>query len=438
VIVLPTTTYRAGAFLAAARALDVDVVVATDVPPALSAGAGVRTLVVPLDDPVAAAEAIVTLDRSTPVDAVIAVDDHGALTAAHAATRLGLVANRPDAVAATRDKAEMRRRLAAAEVAQPRFVVLDRPGGPTGDDVLDATEVLGYPVVVKPVGLAGSRGVIRADDDLEAVAAFERIRRLLTTIPEERRTLVVESFVDGAEVAVEGILEEGEFRPLAIFDKPEPLDGPYFEETYYVTPSRHPFGVQDAAVRVVGAAATALGLREGPVHGEVRIPPSGDAVLLEVAARTIGGRCAAAVRLADGVTLEEVVLRHALGMPRAEGARARDDVGSRREGAPPGEVVGASGVMMLPTAHTGTLVGVRGTAEALAVDGVVAVEITVPVGKRVSALPEGGRYLGFLFAEGESPEAVEAALRAGFAALEIAITPEIDPELDALDRAMVR
>jgi biotin carboxylase len=410
VIILPSATYRASEFLAAGRRLGVDVVTASDQPQALARIMGESFLLLRLDDPIAAADTIVTFATRNPVDAVLAVDDQGALAAAHAAERLGLVHNAPDAVAATRHKAEMRRRFSAHGVAQPQYRIVGADAAPVAGDVLDAAHDLGYPIVIKPIGLSGSRGVIRADDDVEAVAAFERVSRLLDTIVDEPRTLLVESFVAGPEFAIEGLLVGGELRLLAIFDKPDPLDGPYFEETIYTTPSRHDPSELAALTDAIASAAVAVGLSEGPLHGEARLAENGAVAVLEVAARTIGGKCAAALRFATGMSLEELVLRHAL-----------DDI--------PDEITPqdrASGVMMLPTASSGTLIGVTGREAALAVPGITGLEIAIPPGRSVVALPEGSRYLGFLFARGEDPAEVERALRNAHAHLTV--------EIDARER----
>jgi hypothetical protein len=216
---------------------------------------------------------------------------------------------------------------------------------------------------------------------------------------------VVESFVPGAEVAVEGLLRDGALDVLAVFDKPDPLDGPYFEETLYVTPSRHPDATVRAVHELVAAACRALGLVEGPVHAEARLPPDGAPVLLEVAARTIGGLCSRTLRFGLGTSLEEIVLRHALGLPIRDLQRERT----------------AAGVMMLPIHRRGVLRGVHGADAARTVTGVVGLEITIPVGKRVEPLPEGDRYLGFLFARGDTAESVERSLRDGAAILDIVI-----------------
>jgi biotin carboxylase len=382
-LLVPTTTYRAPDFVAAARALGVDLVVGADDAPAL--GDGDRTVAIALDDPGAAVETIAEVDRRRGVDAVVAVDDRGVVVAAAAGARLGFPHSPPDAVAATRDKAEMRRRLAAGEVPQPRFGA-------------DAATV-GYPCVVKPTGLAGSQGVIRCDTPAELDAARARIARFWDG------PLLVEEYVPGVEVALEGLLRDGTLEVLAVFDKPDPLEGPYFEETIYVTPSRLPDEAITSVVTATGRAAAAIGLTEGPVHAEVRV--HGDRIwVIEVAARSIGGLCGRTLRFGAGISLEEVILRHALGMSLD---------GLDRERA-------AAGVMMLPITRAGTLRDVRGRDEALAVPGVVGLEITVPPGRAVVPLPDGDRYLGFLFARAETPAAVEDALREGAARLDIVVT----------------
>ncbi|HUF34120.1 MAG TPA: ATP-grasp domain-containing protein [Acidimicrobiales bacterium] len=403
-LLLPTATYRAPDFVAAAEALGVEVVVGSEHRQAMSRSMEDRALVVPLADPPAAVEAIVALHRRSPVAAVVAVDDQGVLVAAMASAALGLRANPPAAVAATRDKAAMRGALARGGVPQPDHRVV----GP-GDDVGAAAAAVGLPCVVKPVSLSGSSGVIRADSPAEASAVAARIRGILAARgADEHGPLLVERFVAGDEVAVEALLRDGRLEVLATFDKPDPLDGPYFEETLYVTPSRLPDAALAAVHAAVSDAARALGLVEGPVHAEVRVDRGTAAVaVLELAARSIGGLCSRALRFGAGISLEEVLLRHALGLP-----------------APLDREAAAAGVMMLPIPRTGVLDGVDGIEEALAVPGVVGVEITVTRGKPVRALPEGDRYLGFAFARGGSPDEVEAALRAAHDALVVRITED--------------
>ena len=392
-LILPSATYRAREFTRAAADLGAELVVASDRRQAMSAVLGDRALVLPLQRPEEAAQRVVDHAARLPLDAVVAVDDQGVKTAALAAQRLGLKTSDPSAVARTRDKLAMREALAAAGVPQPRYVA----------DVERAGE-LGFPVVLKPLGLSASRGVIRADDAGQAASAAERIRAI---VDDAAAPLLVESFVPGDEVAVEGLLRGGELETLAIFDKPDPLDGPYFEETIYVTPSRKPPAALEAIESTAAVAARALGLSEGPVHAELRV--DGDRVtLLELAARSIGGLCSRALRFGAGVSLEEVILRHALDLPL-------DDL--RRSDA-------ASGVMMLPIPRRGVLHEVRGQDAARAVPGVAGLEISIARGRPVEPLPEGDRYLGFVFARGDTPEDVEHALRAAHAELEVEVREE--------------
>lgn len=407
VLVLPSATYRASDFTAAADAMGVELVVATEHRQAMSGLMGHRALVVDLCAPEAAAAAIVELASDRPVDAVVAVDDQGVEAAALASSRLGLRHSPPAAVGLTRHKLRMRRRLAEAGVPQPAFA----PVG-VGEDAGAVAARIGWPVVLKPLSLSASRGVIRADDPASTWDAAGRIRRILGGSGHGAGpVLLVEQFVPGAEVAVEGLVSGGRLRVLAVFDKPDPLDGPYFEETIYVTPSRLDPGVLGAVEGLVSDGAAALGLTEGPVHAEVRVPADpaggGGVVLLEVAARSIGGLCARALRFGAGVSLEQLILAHALGAGGAGDAGPE----SLRPPAP------ASGVMMIPIPAPGRLRGVRGRERAAAVDLVKGVEITIPIGSEVVPLPEGDRYLGFIFAEGPDPAAVERALRTAHAEL---------------------
>ena len=370
---------------------------------ALAGVMGHRALTVNCKNPDEAADSIARLAARKPLDAVVAVDDEGVLVAALAGQRLGLAHNPPDAAARSRDKAAMRRALEDAAVPQPEF----RMAGPDADVAGLAAEV-GLPCVVKPVSLSGSRGVIRADDREAAVVAAKRVRAILADAGEDPEApLLVERYIPGDEVAVEGLLRGGTLEPLAVFDKPDPLEGPYFEETIYVTPSRLPLETLGAIVRMTADAAAALELVEGPIHAELRTD-AGRAWVLELAARSIGGLCSRALRFGVGVTLEEVILRHALGLPI-------DDL--RRESA-------ASGVMMIPIPRAGILEEVRGQDRARAVPGIAGLELTIGPGRHVKPLPEGDRYLGFLFARADGPEGVEQALRTAHGHLEIVISAQ--------------
>ncbi len=395
-LLLPTATYRAEDFLAAAATLGAEVVVASDRRQALHGAMGDRALRVDMRRPERAAAAIVELAARSPLDAVVAVDDGGVAAAALASERLGLAHNPPAAVAATRDKAAMRHAFRAAGIPQPEFVVL-APGDDAG--------AVGLPAVLKPVALSASRGVIRADDAEGARDAHARIRAILAAGGEDADgPVLAESYIPGAEVAVEALMRAGALEVLAVFDKPDPLEGPYFEETLYVTPSRLGPQALGRIEALTAAAARALGLREGPVHAELRL--DGDrAWVLELAARSIGGLCARALRFGAGVSLEEVILRHALGLEI--GPHDRERV--------------AAGVMMLPIARAGTLREVRGLHAARAVPGVQDIRITIPRGRPVVPLPEGDRYLGFAFARAETPAQVEAALREAHARLDVVV-----------------
>ena len=402
-LVLPSATYRAGDFVEAAAKLGAEVVVGSEHRQALSESMGERSVVLSLRQPMRAADQVARLAERTPLDAVVAVDDGGTRAAAFVAQRLGLRGNPPEAVERARDKAAMRAAFAAAGVPQPGYRIAH-----TGEDIAALAAELGPPVVVKPLTLSMSRGVIRADDPQAAAQAAVRVRSILAAADEDpAQKLLVEKFVPGPEVAVEAIVRDGEFELLAIFDKPDPLDGPYFEETIYVTPSRLPEQVQETVAREAARATAALGLRDGPVHAELRVAGDG-VVVLEVAARSIGGLCSRSLRFGLGISLEELILRNALGLS-LEGMHREDR---------------AAGVMMLPIPRPGVLHGVGGQDEARAVPGIGGVEITVARGKSVRPLPEGDRYLGFVFAKADTPEEVEAALREAHARLDVQIEDE--------------
>ena len=398
-LLVPTASYRATDFQAAARALGAEVVIGTERRLAISAFAEDACLVVDLDHPREAADVIAAFHQRHPLDAVVGVDDQGVLAAAHAARRLGLRGNDPSAAGRTRNKAEMRAALSAHQVRQPAYRLL-----PPGADAGAVADEVGWPCVLKPLSAAASRGVIRADDAQGARSAAERIRAMLSSSVQQEAPLLVERYVSGFEVAVEGILEGGELRVLALLDKPDPMEGPYFEETLLITPSRLPEAVQSHIRETTARATAALGLTEGPIHAELRVAEE-QATVLEVAARSIGGLCSRALRFGAGMALEEVILRHALGFAAG---------GTDRERA-------SSGVMMIPVPRAGLLREVRGLDDACAVPGVTEVEITIAPTRPLRPLPEGDRYLGFIFAREESPDRVEASLRSAHERLEIVI-----------------
>ena len=412
-LLVPTRSYRTEDFLVAAERLGVPVLLGSDLCHKVEETFAPRAGLVSLDyrHPAQAAERVAAVARERPVRGIVPTDEGTAVIAALAAQRLGLPHNPPEATRRAANKHAQREVLAAAGLPVPPFSLHLLGDGPE-----KASARVPYPCVLKPLALSASRGVIRADDPASFARAWRRIEAILADARAERRpkdeegarAVLVEGFVPGAEVALEGLLRAGRLEVLALFDKPDPLDGPFFEETLYVTPSRHPAAAQREVGRVVAAAARALGLVEGPLHAELRLSPSGP-VVLEVAARSIGGLCARTLRFGAGVSLEEVVIAHALGLPLADLAREHR----------------AAGVMMLPIPREGILRGVGGLEAAKSVPGVEDVVITIPEGREVQPLPEGDAYLGFAFARGDRPEDVEAALRRAHAALEIDVRPAL-------------
>lgn len=398
-VVVPNDSYRASDFVAAADALGIELALASEERPPLRPDD--RFVQIDCRDPVGSSQAVADLAARTPIDAVVAADDAGVEIAARAASMLGLTANDPVAAAATLNKAAMRARLAASEVPQPTFVVLA-----ANDDPERAVASFGEPVVIKPTGLSAGRGVLRVDEPGAASATVERIRRIVADHGgDPEAPLLVERYVNGPEISVEAILWDGEVEVLAIFDKPLPMSGPAFEETIFVTPTRHDLEVVAETERVVAAAVRALGLEEGPIHAELRIE-DGRPQVIEIAGRTIGGLCGRALRFGLlGAPLENLVLRHALGM-RKESLR-RERV--------------ASGVLMVPIPRPGMLRSVRGVDTVREMPEVTSVEITTPVGTRVAPPPDGDRYLGFVFARAADPTTVEQTLRTAMDTIEVEV-----------------
>lgn len=311
-------------------------------------------------------------------------------------------------MAATRDKLLARQTFAAAGIRQPSFAAA------LVGEVASVAESIGFPVVVKPTGLSAGRGVIRASNADEAERAEGRIRDLLFAECGERsEPLLVEQFISGDELAIEGLLGRDGLEILAVIDKPEPASGPHFAETFLTTPSRLAGEQQDAAKSLVGEACDALGLATGPIHAEVRFDAAGVPFLIELAARSIGGLCSRALTFGLlGESLEVLILRSALGWDQAVAPPARP----------------ATGVLMLPIPSSGVFVGLDGADGALDIPGIDDMEVTVSVGSSVQALPEGARYLGFVFASNKTPDAVEASLRAAAAELTVIIDGEaVDP-----------
>jgi biotin carboxylase len=312
-LLLPTTSYKARDFLAAAEQLNVDVTVGTERRQALDSVAPGRSLVLDFTRPEASLARIVEAARGAPFRAVLGVDDETTVLAAAAGAALGLPHNPVAAARASRDKYESRKSISAAGLRAPAFRRVGLDEIPE-----EAARGVAFPCVLKPLGLSASRGVLRADNREEFADAFRTIAAILQR-PEiklkggDTAHLLVEDYIPGVEVAVEGLLDRGRLHVLALFDKPDPLEGPTFEETIYVTPSRLPEPIRAGIAKEVTAGCAALGLREGPVHAELRLHER-QPWLLEIAARTIGGLCSRVLRFGTGITLEELILRHALGL----------------------------------------------------------------------------------------------------------------------------
>ena len=405
-LLLPTKTYRAEAFLSAASQLGVTVVIGSDQPQTLSELSPRKSFVIDFSKPEKATKTIVTFAQAHPIDAIVGVDDDTTVLVSMAAQALSLAHNSVESARTTRSKYQMRKALAAAGIPSPRFELVS-----INTDPAKVAKHSKFPCVLKPLSLSASRGVIRANDPKEFAKAFRRIVSILDSSDVKTRKdartqqILVEDFIPGVEVALEGILIQGRLKVLAIFDKPDPLDGPFFEETLYVTPSRLPVDVQEDIISCTTRTADALGLREGPVHAELRVNDNG-AWIIEIAARSIGGLCARTLRFGTGISLEELIIRHAIGM----------EVESlQREQQP-------AGVMMIPIPHAGILREVRGKADAERVSGIEEVTISIATGQKVLPLPEGARYLGFIFARGNTPESVEDSLREAYRRLEFVIT----------------
>ncbi len=415
--------YQTRSFDEAARKLGVDLVFVTDRCHQLDDPWGDRAIPVHFETPETAAYAVLQSMRGQDVDGILALGDRPAVAAAYVARGLGILYNHPAAVEACRSKLRMSEVFREAGLRVPWFRSISLTPTPE-PSLLGIT----YPCVAKPLSLSASQGVVRANSREEFIAAATRIRRLLES-PEIRATrepnldqILVEGYIPGREVAVEGLLTDGKLRILAIFDKPDPLEGPYFEETIYVTPSRLADAQQREIERCAVDAIRALGLSQGPVHAEFRINNEGGWPL-EVAPRPIGGLCARALRFAPDarsqtIGLEELLLRHALGLSGSDWPREQP----------------ASGVMMIPVPKSGILEKIEGEDAARNTPGITALEITARLHDYIAAWPEGSSYLGFLFATENSAEEVEAAIRAAHAKLHFKFTPRLPVEHPATGR----
>ncbi|HJZ67461.1 MAG TPA: ATP-grasp domain-containing protein [Blastocatellia bacterium] len=404
-LLLPTSTYRTKAFLEAALKLDVSVVAASEEPSTLADKNPQELLTLDFSDPDRAARQARDFAAEFPIDAVIPVDEDTAVVSAFVAETLKLAHNSVDAAMTAKNKHRMRDVLSRGKVQVPQYWPFS-----LDDDPLEVAARVTYPCVIKPVFLSTSRGVMRADNREELVKAVWRLDLIVSEPSVARRgralarKALVEEFIPGFEVAVEGLITDDKFRMLAIFDKPDPLDGPFFEETIYVTPSRLNSEVQAQIVETTAAATRAMALSKGPVHAELRVNERG-AWVIEVAARAIGGLCSRALQFDQGISLEELIVRHALG----------EDVSHiQRENQ-------AAGVMMIPIPRAGILREVLGVEAAKGIADIEDVIITAHITQKVLPPPEGASYLGFIFSRADTPDRVETALREAHARLEFVI-----------------
>ena len=402
--------YQTRTFAESARRLGIDVVIGSDRCHQLDDPWSDGAIPLRFEEPEGAAQRLVEAVRAKPVQAILALGDRQTVTAAYAARVLGLPYNSPESVENCRSKLRQREVLRRAGLPVPDFFSF-----PLTAPQRAVLSRISFPCVAKPLRLSASQGVIRANNEAEFTAAVERIARLLnspdvqTTREEDLDRLLVESYIPGAEVALEGLLEEGKLRVLALFDKPDPLEGPYFEESIYVTPSRLPEEMQFRIFDCAAQTARALGLSHGPIHAEFRVTDAGPWVL-EIAPRPIGGLCSRALRFGpERMFLEELLVRHAVGLPGTEVAR---------------EAL-AAGVMMVPVPASGVLEGVSGVEQAVATPGIDEVEITARLHDFIAAWPEGSSYLGFIFARAQTPAEAESALRQAHAKLRFTITPRL-------------
>ena len=415
--------YQTRSFEDAAHKLGVQLVYVTDRCHQLEDPWGDQAIPVHFESPEAAAYTVMEAFRAQDVAGILALGDRPAAAAAYAARGLGVRYNHPAAVEACRSKLRMKEVFRDAGLHVPWFRNL--PIDPTPEPVLLG---ISYPCVLKPLSLSASQGVVRPNNREEFLAAAARVRRLLKS-PEILATrepnldqMLVEAYIRGREIAVEGLLDDGVLRALAIFDKPDPLEGPYFEETIYVTPSHLPESAQHAIEKCAREAVRALGLSQGPVHAEFRINEDG-VWPLEVAPRPIGGLCARSLRFSfegesDPIGLEELLLRHAMELPGWNSPRERI----------------ASGVMMIPVLKSGVLEAVSGEDVARSIQGITELTITARLHDAIAAWPEGSSYLGFLFARGDTPEKVEQSLREAHEKLSFTITPRLPVEHPATRR----
>ncbi len=407
-LLLPTTTYRATDFLEAATRNGIDVVAASDKSNVMAEKHPDQLLTLDFRKPAECAKQVLKFHARSPIDAVLPVDDETAVVAAAIGSALRLKHNSVASAKSARDKDLLMTLLDRNGIRVPASIAFGIDTAP--ESIAPQVE---YPCILKPVCLSGSRGVIRANDEIRFLQAWERIQRILSDPkirskgPDLAGKILVQDYIQGPEVAIEAILTAGKLQILAIFDKPDPMEGPFFEETLYVTPSRHPPEVIDTLMECISSATLAIGLQQGPVHAELRFNEAG-AWMIDLAARSIGGLCSRTLRFGTGLSLEDLILRNALG---------RDMSGLQRE-------TTAAGVMMIPIKRGGILRGIRGLDAAQKLPLIQNVTITARLDNPIVPLPEGSSYLGFIFARGPQAADVEDAMRNAFARLAFEVEPD--------------
>ncbi|MFW2441061.1 MAG: ATP-grasp domain-containing protein [Arenicellales bacterium] len=400
-IVSPPESYRIQPYVRAALSLNLEINLASQGEWAISSpvSAGID---VPLQDHRSALSILLKLFEQRQYDAVIGTDDSTLELVAKLAAKTGLQQNLPAAVRLARRKDLSRLCLRQAGLQVPAFSVEEV----SVQQLLDEPH-FGFPCVIKPLALSGSRGVIRADTHDELNRGVQRSLKIISEEIDlyEKNNLLLEQYIPGREFAIEGMLVDGQLDVLAIFDKPEPMEGPYFEETYYISPARISLSERRLLVETVKDACSAFGLVTGPVHAECRLNQQG-AWLIELAARTIGGLCSRLLSFGTGYSLEQLVLANAIGQELP--LELKD---------------GAAGVLMLPTEEAGILRRVEGVMKAEKVPYIDDVEISLREGYHVTPLPEGASYLGFIFSSAPDSDKVEKALRDARALLNPVIAP---------------
>lgn len=400
-LIAPARSYRVASYIQAAEKLGYRLLIVSDSRHSL-VSAIADGITIDFDQPDQAFNTVIKSIQSKSIVTVIATDDRVVTLSSRIAKALGLAHNDPQATLLTYRKDLARIRLQQQHCNVPEFRVC------AFEKIADIAEDLDYPVVIKPLMLSGSRGVIRADDAEQCIQAGHRVARIVqleTQDDYERNHCLIEQFLKGDEVAIEGFVQSGKFINLAMFDKPEPMNGPFFEESFYITPSRLPTHVQQAVIDEIERSCHAYGLTHGPIHAEARITDQG-VFLLEMASRTIGGQCAQLIEFALGQKLEEVIIRLMCLEKLA--------LSTNRQHA---------GVLMIPIPKGGILKRVEGLLDARRVDHISSIEIHIQPGYELIPLPEGSSYLGFIFASAASYDDTLQALKSAHEKLKFITAP---------------